>query len=58
MDLASRLGQHQRIAVVLVMVCAVEEHLYCVVYYRPWYRWFRKTKVLRCWLCDLRVEEP
>jgi hypothetical protein len=34
------------------------DHMYVVVYTRPWRRWFRKTNVLRCWHCDLRVIEP
>jgi hypothetical protein len=33
-------------------------HLPVVTYRRPWRRWWRKTYSLRCWTCDLRIEEP
>jgi predicted amidophosphoribosyltransferase len=34
------------------------DHLYTTVYTRPWRRCFRKTFWLRCWKCDLRIEDP
>ena len=40
------------------MECGATRHLYVLVYHRPWRRWFRKTQVLRCWRCDLRLSEP
>jgi hypothetical protein len=33
-------------------------HLLVKVYHRPWYRLFRKTLVICCWKCDLRVPAP
>jgi hypothetical protein len=33
------------------------KHLFIVVYHRPWRRFFRKTNVLRCWKCNLRISE-
>ena len=34
------------------------EHLPIVVYHRQWYAPWRIVMVLRCWTCDLRIEEP
>lgn len=34
------------------------DHLYTVVYRRSWRKFFRKTYVLRCWKCEIEIEEP
>jgi hypothetical protein len=34
------------------------DHILTTTYSRPWRRLFRKTYWLRCWYCNLRVEEP
>lgn len=29
-----------------------------ITYSRPWRRFFRYTRHIRCWFCDLNVREP
>jgi len=33
------------------------EHRFDTIYRRPWWRAFRKTKMLRCYRCGLRLVE-
>ena len=33
------------------------DHMYVVIFRRPWRRLWRKTNVLRCWHCDLEIAE-
>lgn len=36
-----------------------EEHNLILVFRRDWrWLWLRKKYVLRCWHCELRIEEP
>jgi hypothetical protein len=39
-------------------VACYGSHLDVVVFTHPLRRFFRKTYVLRCWRCDLRIMEP
>lgn len=35
-----------------------DEYCLTVVYKRPIRRYFRKTFVIRCWYCNLEIEDP
>lgn len=32
------------------------DHMPTVVYTRPWRRLWRKTFLVRCWMCDLKIQ--
>lgn len=40
------------------MECVTCDHLLTIVYMRPLRRLWRKTFVVRCWYCDLKVIDP
>lgn len=33
------------------------DHILVITYRRPWRRLFKMTYIIRCWFCDLKIEE-